>query len=258
MMWSPGQRRPKWHESAGSLLLRECLWFLRKPRILSEFSALRQLGELSVLSELGILRKQEIMPNMNYVGQRFGRITLVAPVEGRPNYWKGRCDCGNVVERRLDNLKRPGLHSCPSCVHTPRKFLETRVAELECEVKALRAAMDRSVTGQESSPVSEAEDNRCLLPSTLASLVREVAEEVSETPDEPSERIKHYPIPEGRPYHDDFYYYDDPEGLELESVFTGEKSFLGFQDTIDDVRQEIRNYLCSVGVDTTVICSLWV
>jgi hypothetical protein len=51
----------------------------------------------------------------DYAGRKFDRITLEAPVPGRPGYWTGRCDCGTPVVYRVDNLKRPGLHTCDHC-----------------------------------------------------------------------------------------------------------------------------------------------
>src|SRR5256885_1217101 len=60
-------------------------------------------------------RRQGIPPvpaQRNHANERFGRITLESPVPGKPGHWRGRCECGNAVEKRLDNLKRPGDHSC--------------------------------------------------------------------------------------------------------------------------------------------------
>ncbi len=70
----------------------------------------------------------------DYAGRTFGRITLDAPSETRPGYWRGRCSCGNPVEKRIDNLKRPGDHSCGQCTTpTPGQApdLEHRVRALE-------------------------------------------------------------------------------------------------------------------------------
>ncbi len=70
----------------------------------------------------------------NYSGRTFGRITLSAPVPGKSGYWKGTCSCGNPVEKRLDNLKRPGDHSCGKCLapaHTTDANLGERVRRLE-------------------------------------------------------------------------------------------------------------------------------
>lgn len=57
-----------------------------------------------------------VRPKSNYASQRFGKITLQAPIPGRPGYWQGQCDCGNAVAKRIDNLKRPGEHSCGQCI----------------------------------------------------------------------------------------------------------------------------------------------
>jgi hypothetical protein len=77
----------------------------------------------------------------SYAGRTFGQITLDAPVENRPGYWKGRCSCGNPVEKRIDNLKRPGNHTCGRCTPSPRPpepETAVRLATLETEVAALR------------------------------------------------------------------------------------------------------------------------
>lgn len=75
------------------------------------------------------------MPVMrNHSGRTFGRITLSEPVSGKTGYWKGKCSCGNPVEKRIDNLKRPGVHSCGKCLapnSTPGTDLEERVRRLE-------------------------------------------------------------------------------------------------------------------------------
>lgn len=51
----------------------------------------------------------------DYAQQRFSRIVLESPVPDKPGYWQGHCDCGNTVQKRPDNLKRPGDHSCGRC-----------------------------------------------------------------------------------------------------------------------------------------------
>jgi hypothetical protein len=70
----------------------------------------------------------------NYAGRTFSRITLAEPVPGKAGYWKGTCSCGTPVEKRIDNLKRPGEHSCGKCppqIPTTSAALEQRVRVLE-------------------------------------------------------------------------------------------------------------------------------
>jgi hypothetical protein len=70
----------------------------------------------------------------SYAGRTFGQITLSNPVPGKTGYWTGTCSCGNAVEKRIDNLKRPGNHSCGKCYlpnHATGKLLEDRVRRLE-------------------------------------------------------------------------------------------------------------------------------
>jgi len=79
--------------------------------------------------------RNSVMPVMqNHAGRTFGRITLIAPVPGKTGYWKGTCSCGNPVQKRLDNLKRPGVHSCGKCLAPAPAAnfnLEERVHRLE-------------------------------------------------------------------------------------------------------------------------------
>ena len=70
----------------------------------------------------------------NHAGRTFGQITLHEPSPTKPGYWKGTCSCGNPVEKRLDNLKRPGNHTCGKCyqsVQVTDGTLEARVRRLE-------------------------------------------------------------------------------------------------------------------------------
>lgn len=77
----------------------------------------------------------------DYAGRTFGRITLHERVPEKPGYWRGECSCGNLVEKRIDNLKRPGNHSCGKCpvtIPVPPpvvQALQRRVDELEALVK---------------------------------------------------------------------------------------------------------------------------
>lgn len=66
-------------------------------------------------------------PNRSYSGQQFGRITLESPIPGRPGYWRGHCDCGHEVEKRLDNLKRPGDHACGNCGSATPPLTQTEI-----------------------------------------------------------------------------------------------------------------------------------
>lgn len=70
----------------------------------------------------------------DYARRTFGQITLVARSATRPGFWKGRCRCGNLVEKRIDNLTRPGNHTCGKCylaAPTTEPDLEERVRRLE-------------------------------------------------------------------------------------------------------------------------------
>ena len=79
------------------------------------------------------------MPVMqNHAGRTFGRLTLTAPVPGKSGYWTGTCSCGRPVEKRVDNLKRPGDHSCGKCLApTADGDLEQRVRRLERVISAV-------------------------------------------------------------------------------------------------------------------------
>lgn len=58
---------------------------------------------------------------MNLVGQRFGRLTVIAEAQrrGKARYWLCRCDCGKEREYFLGNLRRGVSQSC-GCISTER------------------------------------------------------------------------------------------------------------------------------------------
>ena len=75
---------------------------------------------------------------INLVGKRFGRLVVVGNMEIRngKSYWKCRCDCGNSILVRADQLKRGNTCSC-GCLKKEKdiekgknlhqKYEETRV-----------------------------------------------------------------------------------------------------------------------------------
>lgn len=95
---------------------------------------------------------------IDYSGATFGRITLHERVPGKPGYWRGVCACGNPVIKRLDNLKKPGFHSCGKCPRpappTPAdvQALQRRVDELEALVKG---EVLPKIAGEETSTTDE-------------------------------------------------------------------------------------------------------
>lgn len=81
-------------------------------------------------------------PKQNHRGRIFGGITLTTPVPGKTGYWRGICSCGNAVEKRIDNLNRPGRHTCGRCYPTnpaTDPTLEERVRRLEDALAKLTA-----------------------------------------------------------------------------------------------------------------------
>jgi predicted SprT family Zn-dependent metalloprotease len=52
-------------------------------------------------------------------GQRFGKFTVVSFVKfdnRKRSVWSVKCDCGNVEERRIDNIQRKDrLVACKPC-----------------------------------------------------------------------------------------------------------------------------------------------
>ena len=87
----------------------------------------------------------------NYRGRKFGSITLLAPVPRKPGYWTGTCSCGNAVEKRIDNLNRPGNHSCGECylaTLATNATLEERVRRLEL----ILAKLDTDATKESPLP----------------------------------------------------------------------------------------------------------
>lgn len=86
----------------------------------------------------------------DYARRTFGQITLLARSDTRPGFWKGRCRCGNLVEKRIDNLTRPGNHTCGKCylaAPTTELDLEERVRRLEELVARLSPQVEGEVRG---------------------------------------------------------------------------------------------------------------
>ena len=89
----------------------------------------------------------------DYARRTYGQITFLARSDTRPGFWKGRCRCGNVIEKRIDNLTRPGNHTCGKCnLATPptEPDLEERVRRLEELVARISTQVEGGV--KESSP----------------------------------------------------------------------------------------------------------
>lgn len=97
----------------------------------------------------------------NLAGQNFGSITLASPVPGRPGYWNGTCYCGNTVVKRIDNLKRPGDHSCGRCRQpsaiTPAEVL-AQLKKVERELNGIQRALLSGSWIHEQRPQREAPD----------------------------------------------------------------------------------------------------
>jgi hypothetical protein len=97
----------------------------------------------------------------DYARRTFGQITLVARSDTRPGFWKGQCRCGNIVEKRIDNLTRPGNHTCGKCyLATPytEPDLEERIRRLEELVARLSPQVEGEVRkaqpGTDPSPLA--------------------------------------------------------------------------------------------------------
>ena len=50
----------------------------------------------------------------NLIGKKFNRLLVIdfAPSRNKRTYWKCRCDCGNIIEARADQLKSGNTKSC--------------------------------------------------------------------------------------------------------------------------------------------------
>lgn len=72
-----------------------------------------------------------------------------------------------------------------------------------------------------------------------------------------SAREKVYPVRPGHCLHHYFYYWQTPEGYELETTLGGKKRFLGFHDTTAEVQQAISDHLYENGYAPEVIEDLF-
>lgn len=79
-------------------------------------------------------------------GKRFGRLTAIKPVgiaENGSVMWKCRCDCGNQITARSDNLNYGRTKSCGKCrppvIEKIKKFKDTVTFEDIRKVKPCRS-----------------------------------------------------------------------------------------------------------------------
>lgn len=68
-------------------------------------------------------------------GQRFGKLTAISPVRSNGvTFWNCRCDCGNMVVARLNNLRQGLTQSC-GCARI--KKYQSKAEKTEAEKKAV-------------------------------------------------------------------------------------------------------------------------
>lgn len=214
---------------------------------------------------------QAMPPKCNYAGQQFGRITLESPIPGRPGYWRARCQCGNGVEKRLDNLKRPGDHSCGHCgtrtspltdadIRASLAALEARIAQLSRDLTALQeqgrrtrelrplhrdGATVKVLQGNAPQMKRLGDDMRQppgLADATSPDELQVINAEDGDLPASQS-RWKYYPLARSHPLCRRFYCWETPDGHEVETDLGGTREFLGFFDTLAEVQQAIKVYL---------------
>lgn len=71
-------------------------------------------------------------PILDLIGQRFGRLVVLrsfANGGGRGRILECRCDCGNIVERRSDHLKKTKTNGCEKCETQRRSQSRSRHGE---------------------------------------------------------------------------------------------------------------------------------
>ena len=73
-----------------------------------------------VTRSCGCLHRQEVSERclQDLTGLKFGRLTVIerAPSKGKDTRWRCKCDCGNEVVVRGNDLKRGATQSC-GCLH---------------------------------------------------------------------------------------------------------------------------------------------
>lgn len=84
-------------------------------------------------------------PLRDLTGQKFGRLLVIARAESRSRhvYWRCKCDCGNEIETRIDNLTSGGSQSCgcfnreqSSKKHRTHGESDTRLYALHKKIKS--------------------------------------------------------------------------------------------------------------------------
>ena len=58
----------------------------------------------------------------NLIGKTFNRLTVIkeAPSKNKKTYWICKCECGNIIEVRADQLKSGNTKSC-GCLNTEKR-----------------------------------------------------------------------------------------------------------------------------------------
>lgn len=72
--------------------------------------------------------------------QIFGKLVVIAPAEldkRRSAWWLCVCHCGNVVVRKGQDIKKPGVHSC-GCISTRAKHGATGSKEFKAWIDMIR------------------------------------------------------------------------------------------------------------------------
>ncbi len=61
------------------------------------------------------------MKMKDYVGQKFGHLTIIDQWADKKNWAEARCDCGNVVTMKLSKIKGNSLKTCGGCSFNNQK-----------------------------------------------------------------------------------------------------------------------------------------
>ncbi|WP_127081281.1 hypothetical protein [Dulcicalothrix desertica] len=69
----------------------------------------------------------------DYIGQKFGHLECISPSKpAKGNYWKFKCDCGNIVDKNIKNVVAGRIKSCGCLNPSFKDYSGQKFGHLEC------------------------------------------------------------------------------------------------------------------------------
>ncbi|TWH62639.1 hypothetical protein [Dulcicalothrix desertica] len=69
----------------------------------------------------------------DYIGQKFGHLECISPSKpAKGNYWRCKCDCGNIVDKNIGNVVAGRIKSCGCLNPSFKDYSGQKFGHLEC------------------------------------------------------------------------------------------------------------------------------